>query len=53
MVYLTIWSILKFIIKKPNGKFKYFKKEANVLAEYLIGSEDEFNYKIQSSLTKK
>ena len=28
------------------------KKEANVLAEYLIGSEDEFNYKIQSSLTK-
>ena len=28
-------------------------KKANVLAEYLIGSEDEFNYKIQSSLTKK
>ena len=39
--------------KNQMANLNISKKEANVLAEYLIGSEDEFNYKIQSSLTKK
>ncbi len=53
--WLSYYLVNPQIYNKKNqmANLNISEKEANVLAEYLIGSEDEFNYKIQSSLTKK